>query len=77
MVSVCCEEKGHQEFPPEIINFPLSKNQTKWAIELWTLKQEMETDDVSPTMRESFTMVQNIDYNDIDIDYNDILLAHE
>ena len=35
--------QGHQEFPPETIEFPLSKNQTKWPIELCTLKQEMET----------------------------------
>ena len=33
----------HQEFTPESIEFPLSKKQTKWPIELWTLKKEMET----------------------------------
>ena len=39
----------------------LSKNQTKWPIELSTLKQEMETDDDDDaTMRKSFSLVQNI-----------------
>ena len=48
------------------------KNQTKWPIELWTLKQEMETDDDHATMRESFSLVHNILF----IDYIDILPAH-
>ena len=52
-----CGWQGHQEFPPETIEFPLSKNQTKWPIELWTLKQEMESDDDPATMRESFSLV--------------------
>ena len=34
--------------------FRLTRNQTKWPIELWTLKQEMETDDDDATIRESF-----------------------
>ena len=48
----CCEVKRHQEFPPKS-EFPLSKNQTKWPIELRTLKQEMKSDDDHATMRES------------------------
>ena len=36
------------------------KNQTKWPIELWTLKRKMETDEDHATMRESFLLVQNI-----------------
>ena len=64
--------QGHQEFPPETIEFPLSKNQTKWPIELCTLKQEMETDDDHATMRESFSLVQNILF----IDYTDVLPAY-
>ena len=51
--------QGHQEFSTETIEFLLSKNQTKWPIELWTLKQEMETDDYHATMI-SFSLVQNI-----------------
>ena len=35
-------------------------NQTKWSIELSTLKQEMETDDDHATMRETFSLVQKI-----------------
>ena len=31
---------SHQEFPQETIEFPLSKNQTKWPIELWTFNTE-------------------------------------
>ena len=46
-------------FAPESIEFPLSKNQTKWPIELWTLKQEMEIDEDCATMRESFSSVQS------------------
>ena len=71
LVSVCCEEKGHQEFPPETIEFPLSKNQTKWPIELWTLKKEI--DDDHATMRESFSLVQIILFND----YTDVVAAHQ
>ena len=44
--------QGHQEIPPE------TKNQTKWPIELCTLKQEMESDDGHATMRESFSSVR-------------------
>ena len=41
----------------KLLSFPYKKNKTKkWPIELWTLKQEMETGDDSVTMRESFTM---------------------
>ena len=36
-------EQEHQNFTPETVEFALSKNQTKWPIKLWTLKQEMET----------------------------------
>ena len=43
----------------KLMNFE-SKNQTKWPIELWTLKQEMETDDDDATIRESFSLVQSI-----------------
>ena len=50
--------QGHQKFAPETIEFLLSKNQTKWLIELWTLKQEMETDDNHVTMM-SFSLDQN------------------
>ena len=50
----------------------LSKNQTKWPIELWTLKQEMETDEDHATMRESFLLVQNILF----IEYTDAFPAH-
>ena len=42
--------QGHKEFPPETIEFPLSKNQTKRPIELCTLKQELETDDDDATI---------------------------
>ena len=50
----------------------LSKNQTKWPIELSTLKQEMETDDDDATIRERFSLVQSILF----IDFTDILPAH-
>ena len=46
--------KGHQKFTPETTEFPLLKKQTKLPIELWTLKQEMETVDNHATMRKSF-----------------------
>ena len=42
----------HQEYPPETIQFPLSNNQTKWPIELWSTEQEMETNEDDATMRE-------------------------
>ena len=58
-------------FAPETIEFPLSKNQTKLPIELWTLKREMETDEDQATMRESFLLVQNILF----IEYNDVFPA--
>ena len=64
--------QGHHRFAPETIEFPLSKNQTKWPIELWTLKQEMETDEDHATMRESFSLVQNILF----IEYTDVFPAH-
>ena len=38
----------------------IKKKRTKWLIELWTLKQETETDDDHATMRESFSLVQKI-----------------
>ena len=43
-------EQEHQNFTPETVEFTLSKNQTKWPIELRTLKQEVETtnDTVQP-----------------------------
>ena len=66
------KEQGHHRFAPETIEFPLSKNQTKWPIELWTLKQEMETDEDHATMRESFLLVQNI----LSIEYTDTFPAH-
>ena len=66
------QEQGHQKFAPETIEFPLSKNQTKWPIELWTLKREMETDDDHATITESFSLVKNIRF----IEYTDIFLAH-
>ena len=52
--------------------FRLTKNQTKWPIELWTLKQEMETDDDDATIRESFSLVQSILF----IEFTDIPPAH-
>ena len=60
--------QGHQEFPPETIEFLLSKNQTKWPIELCTLKQGMETDDDHATMRESFFTLF--------IEYTEVFPAH-
>ena len=54
------------------IKFPISKNQTKWPIELWTLKRDMETDEDHATMRESFSLVQNILF----IKYTNIFPAH-
>ena len=48
------------------------KKQTKWPIELWALKQEMETDDDHATMREIFSLVQHILF----IDCTDIHRAH-
>ena len=42
----------------------------KWLKEILTLKQEMKTDDDDATMRESFSLVQNILF----IGYNDVLL---
>ena len=52
--------QGHQEFPTETIEFPLPKKQTKFPIEVQTLKQERETNDDHATMREGFSLVQNI-----------------
>ena len=66
------QEQEHQKFAPETIEFPLSKNQTKWPIELWTLKQEMETDEDHTTMRESFSLVKNILF----IEHIDVFPAH-
>ena len=40
----------------KLLSFLYIKKTKKWPIELWTLKQEMETGDDSVTMRESFTM---------------------
>ena len=51
-----------------VLSFRYQKNQTKWPIELWTLEQEMETDDDDATIRESFSLVQSILF----IDFNDI-----
>ena len=45
-----------QEFHSDTNEFWI-KNQTKWQIELWTLKREMETDKDHATMRESFSLV--------------------
>ena len=59
-ISIVGFYQGHHRLAPETIEFPLSKNQTKWPIELWTLKREMETDEDHATMRESFLLVQNI-----------------
>ena len=56
----------------DTIEVPLSKNQTKWPIEFWTLKQEMETDEDNATMWESFSLVQNILF----IEYTDVIPAH-
>ena len=44
---------SHPEFPPKTIKSLLSKDQTKWPIELQTLKQEMKSDDYHATMREN------------------------
>ena len=41
----------------KLLSFRSQKKQTKWPIELWTLKQEMESDDDPATMRESFSLV--------------------
>ena len=48
------------------------KKQTKWLIELWTLKQEMETDNDHAIMRESFLLVQNTLF----IEYTDEIPTH-
>ena len=56
----------------KLLSFRNQKNQTEWQIETWILKQEMETDDDHATMRESFSLVQNILF----IDYFDVLPAH-
>ena len=53
------------QIAPATIQFPLSKKQTKLPRELETLKQEMETDDAHATMRESFSLVQKIEYTDV------------
>ena len=66
---------GHKDTRSSIqklMNFRYKKNQTKWPIELWTLKQEMETDDDDATIRERFSLVQSILF----IDFTDILPAH-
>ena len=55
----------------KLMNFE-PKKQTKWPIELWTLKQEMETDDDDATIRESFSLVQSILF----IEFTDIPPAH-
>ena len=55
----------------KLLSLGYQKNQTKWPIELLILKQEMETDDDHATMRESFSLVQNIHF----IDNTDILPA--
>ena len=55
----------------KLMNFE-SKNQTKWPIELCTLKQELETDDDDATIRERFSLVQSILF----IDITDIPPAH-
>ena len=39
-----------------LLSFCLSKKQTKWPMELRTLKQEMETSDDHATKRESFSL---------------------
>ena len=44
----------------------------KWLKEILTLKQEMKTDDDDATMRESFSLVQNILLNE----YTDIFPVH-
>ena len=41
-------------------------------MELWALKQQMETDEDHATMRESFSLVQNI----LHIEYTDLFPAH-
>ena len=64
--------QGHQKFRLKTIEFPLSKKQTKWPIELLTLKQEMETDDDDATIRESFSLVQSILF----IEFTDAPPAH-
>ena len=48
----CQKWQGHQDFPQESIEFTQSKKTTKWPIELWTLKQEMDS---PATTRESFS----------------------
>ena len=44
----------------KLLSLGYQKKRTKWPIELWTLKQEMETNDDHATKRESFSLVQNI-----------------
>ena len=58
--------------PNNYVEFPLSKNQTKWPIQLWTLKQEMETDEDHATTRASFLLVQNILF----IEYTEVFPNH-
>ena len=41
----------------KLVSLGYKKKQTKWPIELWTLKQEMETDDDHANMRERFSSV--------------------
>ena len=49
--------KGNRSSIQKLMSF---RYQTKWPIELWTLKQEMETDDDHAARRESFLLVQNL-----------------
>ena len=56
----------------KLVSLGYKKKQTKWPIELLILKQEMETDDDHATMREGFSLVQNILF----IDYTDVLPAY-
>ena len=69
---IVLHQQGHQKFAPETIEFTLPKKQTEWPIELWALKQEMETDEDHVTMRESFSLVQNIVF----IEYTNVYPAH-
>ena len=71
--------QGHHEFPPKTIELlsnywvpAIDQKPNQMAIELWTLEQEMETDDDQATLRESFSLVQNILF----IGYTNILPAH-
>ena len=61
-----------EEILRTLLSLCFQKKQTKWSIELWILKQEMETDGDHVAMRESFSLVQNILF----IEHTDEFPAH-